>query len=187
MTRRKLAHDWFPEPLPENVVLGERSWLYSSFAFRHYRSLRPVGVRIGRSSGLYNGTFFDLGPQGEVTIGDYCTLVGAIISTDGRVVIGDYSFISHEVVIADSFAALPPRWGERGVLSVAGLRGSVSTGVWIGENAWIGARAILLGGARIGQGSVVGAGSLVDSEIPPYTVVIGNPARAVKRLRPRAQ
>jgi len=42
-----LAHDWFPRALPDNVVIGERSWLYSSFAFLHYRSDQPCGVRIG--------------------------------------------------------------------------------------------------------------------------------------------
>src|SRR5262249_57006823 len=103
-----LPHDWFPEPLPANVVLGERSWLHSSFAFLHYRSRRPCGLRVGHDSGVYIGTQFDLGPAGEVEIGDYCTVAGPIISSNGRVVIGDYTHISFQVVIVDSFAAVPP-------------------------------------------------------------------------------
>ena len=39
---RMLEHDWFPEPLPENVIFGERSWCYSSFAFAHYRLERTI-------------------------------------------------------------------------------------------------------------------------------------------------
>src|SRR5205809_523678 len=79
-----LAHDWFPRALPDNVVIGERSWLYSSFAFLHYRSDQPCGVRIGSDSGLYNGTFFDLGPLGEVEIGE-SAIVGAATVVDFEV------------------------------------------------------------------------------------------------------
>ena len=49
-----------------------------------------------------SGTFFDLGPDGQVEIGDYCTIVGAIFSTNTRVSIGDHCFVSHEVVISDT-------------------------------------------------------------------------------------
>lgn len=165
MSRSTLSHDWFPEALPENIEIGERSWLYSSFAFRHYQSHRPCGVKIGHDSGLYNGTFFDLGPQGEVRVGDFCTVVGAIFSTNGRVTIGDYSFIAHEVVIADASAARP---------------GGVSSGqspqeIIIGDNVWIGAQAVILSGAKIGEGAIIGAAAVVDFEVPAYALVAGNP------------
>ena len=175
-----LNHDWFPRPLPRNVQIGKRSWLYSSFAFLHYRSRRPCGVRIGNDTGIYNGTFFDLGSNGEVIIGNYCTLVGAIICSDKRIVINDYVFIAHEVVLADSFAAIPPdELAERKNSEVRGLATPV-TSILIGGNAWIGARAVLLKGARIGEGAIVGAGAVVDFEVPRYAIVAGNPARIVR-------
>ena len=173
----RLPHDWFPRELPSNVVIGERSWLYSAFAFLHYRSRRLCGVRVGHDTGLYNGTFFDLGPNGEVEIGNYCTLVGVIIASNRRVVIGDYAFIAHEVVIADDPAAQPAA-GE--------AAGAAAPGVLIGENPWIGAQAILLGGARIGEGAIVGAAAVVDGEVPPYAVAAGNPAQVVGWATPRA-
>jgi len=179
---RFLEHDWFPEPLPDNVTIGQRSWLYSTFAFRHYRSRRPVGLRVGSDTGLYNGTFFDLGPAGQVSIGDYCTLVGAIICTNRRIVIADYVFIAHEVVLADTFAAVPPhRQGDASEPEEAA--GEAGASIVVGDNVWIGARAVLLGGARIGEGAVVGAAAVVDFEVPPYTVVAGNPARIVREIR----
>ncbi len=165
-----LEHDWFPRALPENVVIGERSWCYSSFSCLHYRSRRPCGVRIGHDSGIYNGTFFDLGPDGEVEIGNFCTLVGAIISTNSRVLIGDYSFIAHEVVLADSFAARPPE---------ASNGPTVHSTISLGENCWIGARAVLLAGAQVGDGAIVGAAAVVAFEIPSFAIVAGNPARIV--------
>lgn len=169
---RFLSHDWFPAPLPDNVVLGEDTWLYSTFAFCHYRSQRPIGLRVGDNTGLYNGTFFDLGCDGEVAIGNCCTLVGAIISTNRRIEIADYVFIAHEVVLADAAAARP------------GPEEKPYTGpsIRIEENAWIGARAVLLSGAHIGEASIVGAAAVVDFAVPPYTVVAGNPARIVKRI-----
>ncbi|MBD1847736.1 acyltransferase [Cyanobacteria bacterium FACHB-63] len=179
MKERKLEHDWFPEPLPNNVFLGERNWLYSSFAFRHYRSQRSIGVETGHDTGLYNGTFFDLGRNGEVKIGNYCTLVGAIICSDRRIVIEDYVFIAHEVVLADSFAATPPTrtqtWDKAQTLQSP-------LSIVIGENAWIGARAVLLGGACVGEGAIVGACSVVTETVPPYTIVAGNPARIIRTL-----
>ena len=192
-----LAHDWFPRPLPENVTLGEGSWCYSSFAFLHYASRRPRGVRVGKHSGLYHGTFFDLGPEGEVEIGDYCTLVGVIIATNSRIVIADCAFLAHEVVLADSFASAPPaaRVGSRGTeapTSHSALRtphsafaprlltpAATEPGIFLGENCWVGARAVLLSGARLGEGSIVGAAAVVDFAIPPFSVVAGNPARVV--------
>ncbi|HEX3148116.1 MAG TPA: acyltransferase [Gemmataceae bacterium] len=173
---RALEHDWFPRPLPANVVIGERSWIYSSFAFAHCRSRRAVAVRIGNDSGIYHGSFFDLGPLGEVAIGNFCTLVGAVFACNSRITIGDYVFIAHEVTFADSFAAVP------GIGPNDGADGE--TTIVLGENCWIGARAVLLAGAKIGDGAIVGAGTVVDFEVPPYAVVAGNPARIVGSCAP---
>ncbi len=177
MSNSQLAHDWFPRSLPGNVVIGERSWLYSAFAFLHYRSERPCGVRVGSDSGLYNGTFFDLGPLGEVEIGNYCSIVGAIISCNSRVVIKDYAFVAHEVVMADNFAATP----EKGSPAKHAAEELLTT-IVIGENAWIGARAVLLAGCNIGEGAIVGAATVVDFEVPSGAIVAGNPARIVGHI-----
>jgi acetyltransferase-like isoleucine patch superfamily enzyme len=173
-----LEHDWFPRPLPANVELGERSWLHSAYAFLHYRSTRPCGVRIGRDTGIYRNTFFELGPTGEVEIGDFCTVVGAIFATRGRIVIGDYSFLAHEVVLADSCHAVPP---DR-----ADVESALPTPtITIGANAWIGARAILLAGARIGAGAIIGAAAVVAGPVPDYAIVAGCPARVVGHALPK--
>lgn len=53
----------------------------------------------------------------------------------------------------------------------------------IGDDAWIGFNAIILKGVTIGEGAVVGAGAVVTKDVPPYTVVAGNPAGVVKKLQ----
>jgi acetyltransferase-like isoleucine patch superfamily enzyme len=169
-----LPHDWFHRPLPTNVDIEASSWLYSSFAFLHYNSQRDCGVRIGRKTGIYNGTFFDLDVEGEVTIGDYCTVVGAIFCGNVRVSVGDYTFISHEVTIADHFAAVPPEANAR-------CRSFQREEIHIGEGAWIGARAVLLPGARIGKGAIIGAAAVVSIDVPAFATVVGNPPRICVR------
>ena len=50
----------------------------------------------------------------------------------------------------------------------------------IGNDVWIGQNAVILPGVRIGDGAIVGANSVVGSDVPPYTIVAGNPARPLK-------
>ena len=173
-----LPHDWYPAPLPANVRLGEGSWLYSAFAFAHFRSRRPDAVKVGRSSGIYHGCFFELDLAGEVEIGDFSTLVGVIICTSGRVRIGSYCFLAHEVVIADTFAARP---GSGGLLEEAPF-----DSVILGDDVWVGAGAVLLKGASIGDGAVIGAATVVDGRVPAGATVVGNPASMVSRVSDRS-
>ncbi len=50
------------------------------------------------------------------------------------------------------------------------------------DKAWIGMNATILKGISIGEGSVVAAGSIVTRDVPPWTLVAGNPARVIKDL-----
>jgi len=170
-----LSHDWYPRPVPANVVVGARSWVHSAFAFLHCRSQRPVAVSIGHDTGIYIGTMFCLGREASVEIGNFGTLTSVILSTGGRIVIGDHSLISVRVVLADSWAAAGPDVTMHGA--------GENKDIVIGENVWIGANAIVLGGARIGDNAIIGAGAVVDFEVPANAIVAGNPARIVGSLR----
>ncbi|KXS38177.1 MULTISPECIES: DapH/DapD/GlmU-related protein [Halomonas] len=52
--------------------------------------------------------------------------------------------------------------------------------VVIGHDVWIGHGAIVLPGVIIGNGAIVGAGSVVTRDVAAYTIVVGNPARALR-------
>jgi acetyltransferase-like isoleucine patch superfamily enzyme len=54
--------------------------------------------------------------------------------------------------------------------------------VYIGDCVWIGCRAIILKGVSIGKGSIVGAGSVVTKSVPENSLVVGNPAKCVKKV-----
>ncbi|UJO17267.1 Maltose O-acetyltransferase [Fulvia fulva] len=51
----------------------------------------------------------------------------------------------------------------------------------IEEDCWLGGSVIVLPNVTIGKGSTVGAGSVVTKDVPPYSVVVGNPARVIKQ------
>jgi len=57
-------------------------------------------------------------------------------------------------------------------------------GVKIGSDVWIGTNATIMSGVSIGDGAVIGAGAVVTKDVPPYTVVIGVPAKVIKKRFP---
>jgi len=175
-----LEHDWFGRPVPKNVEIGEGSYLDSTYSLLHFHSRRSVGLRIGKRSGVYVETFFNLGPNGMVKIGDHCTLAGPVICTNHRVTIGDYVLISREVIIADRYDARPydPAVSES-------VSGSPPGDIVVGDYAWLGTRAILLAGARLGTGAIAGAGAVIDFDVPDYAIAAGNPARVVGWAKPK--
>jgi maltose O-acetyltransferase len=58
----------------------------------------------------------------------------------------------------------------------------VAKPIVIEENVWLGGGSILLPGVRIGRNAVVGAGAVVSRSVPANTVVVGNPARVIKKI-----
>ncbi|MYZ48641.1 sugar O-acetyltransferase [Propylenella binzhouense] len=54
--------------------------------------------------------------------------------------------------------------------------------VRIGDDVWIGGRAVILPGVSVGARAVIGAGAVVARDVPPDTLVLGSPARVVRRI-----
>ncbi|MBD5160322.1 MAG: CatB-related O-acetyltransferase [Ruminococcus sp.] len=51
----------------------------------------------------------------------------------------------------------------------------------IGNDVWIGQNVTILSGVHIGDGAIIGMNSVVGSDVPPYTIVAGNPARTIRK------
>jgi acetyltransferase-like isoleucine patch superfamily enzyme len=186
---RSLSWDWYPGAIPDNALVDETAYLETTFSFHLYRSALPVGLRVGRGASTYLGTMFDVGPKGRVSIGDYTLVHGARIVCDEEVSIGDYVLISWNVVLMDSYR-FPldegARRAELEALSGRTPRVPESHGaprpVRVERNAWLGFDSCILPGVTIGEGSIVGARSVVVADVPPFTVVAGNPAQPIRRL-----
>ena len=50
----------------------------------------------------------------------------------------------------------------------------------IGNDVWVGSNAVILKGVSIGDGVIIGASAVVTKRVPPYAIVVGNPARVIK-------
>ncbi len=148
---------------------------------------RSGRLRIGSGSIVRCRIDFD-SPRGEVLIGDRCYLGASQLVCHTGIRIGDDVIMSWGVTVVDHDShAL--RWAEREHDVADWMRGvkrwnSVTVcPVRIGNKTWIGFGASILKGVTVGEGAVVGAKAVVTRDVPPYTVVAGNPARVVRRLK----
>jgi len=187
---RTLPWDWHRGTIPANVDVDRTAYIETTFSFHFYRSRLPGGIRYGRGASTYLGTMFDVGPKGRVKLGDYALVHGARIICDDEISIGDYALISWNVVLMDTYRLpLNPesRRKQLELLSTRPLRiaaAKVSARpIRIERNVWIGFDACILPGVTVGEGAIVGARSVVTENVPPYTVVAGNPARIIRRLK----
>ncbi|MEU5791082.1 CatB-related O-acetyltransferase [Micromonospora purpureochromogenes] len=70
-------------------------------------------------------------------------------------------------------------WAERTLDIVTGMPSRGDTVV--GNDVWFGYGATVLPGVRIGDGAIIAAGAVVSADVPPYTIVGGNPARPIRQ------
>lgn len=121
------------------------------------------GVKIGQDS--FVGPFVEI--QRDVTIGRNTRISSHTFVCSG-VTIGDEVFIAHGVMFTnDLFKSDHYKTWEL-----------YSTEV--GNNVRIGSNATILP-VRIGEGAIIGAGAVVTKDVEPYTVVVGNPAKPLKK------
>ncbi|MDF3886548.1 CatB-related O-acetyltransferase [Cupriavidus basilensis] len=134
------------------------------------------------------GTLQSDDPRVVVGLGTYGKPKLMLWSEGERIEIGNFCSIADDVTIfgggehrMDWVSTYPMRiaFGEAG----AGTDGHPANKgpTRIGHDVWLGYRAIVLSGVSIGSGSVVGAGAVVANNVPPYSVVAGNPARIIRR------
>jgi acetyltransferase-like isoleucine patch superfamily enzyme len=132
------------------------------------------GCSIGDESRI--GTFVEI--QKNASIGQRCKIQSHTFICEG-VTIEDEVFVGHNVnFINDKY----PRATAQG----GGLQTEADWTVLpthVGRGASIGTGAIILGGVTIGEGSIIGAGAVVTHDVPPHSVVAGNPARVLRSLQ----
>ena len=133
---------------------------------------------------------FDVGRAGRVSLGRCCLVTAAVFYCDRLIELGDYCLVSWNVVLMDSYRVpLDPRQRRAVLDGVPGRTprrlpddAAAARPVRVGNNVWIGFDSVVLPGVTIGDGSIVGCRSVVADDVPPYTLVGGNPARVIRRL-----
>jgi len=97
---------------------------------------------------------------------------GCRFQDQGKIIIGDESLIGHNVVFATINHDYDP--SNRGTMYLKPIE--------LKKRTWIGANATILPGVTVGENSVVAAGAVVTKDVPPNTIVGGNPAKFIKNL-----
>ena len=144
---------------------------------RIYAFVNLYGCEIGDESRV--GAFVEI--QRGVSIGNRCKIQSHTFICEG-VVIEDEVFVGHNVnFINDKF---PRATNADGSLKTDADWSPQTTHVC--RRASIGTGSVILGGITVGEGAIVGAGSVVTKDIPPNTIVAGNPARVVRTNAPAA-
>jgi acetyltransferase-like isoleucine patch superfamily enzyme len=105
------------------------------------------------------------------------TLVGI-----GNVLIGPLR-IGNDVIIAQNVVFSGLNHGYLDVQRPIKDQPCTTAEIVVEDEVWIGANAVITAGVRIGRHAVVAGGSVVTKDVPPYTVVGGNPARPLKQYK----
>jgi len=142
------------------------------YAWRRF-ALRLFGARIGRDVLIRPGVRVTY--PWKLVIGDNCWVGDdAIIYNIDDIEIGDHAVVSQEAYLCAG--THDPREISFPIFAAP---------VVIESECWIAARAFVGPGVRISHGAVVGACSVVQSDVPPATIVAGFPARAIQKRRTR--
>ena len=149
----------------QDVKLGKGVKL---FAF-----VNLYGCEIGDYTKV--GTFVEV--QKGAKIGANCKISSHTFICEG-VTIEDDVFIGHGVIFINDL--YPRATGAEGALQTEEDWTCISTTVRKGAS--IGSGSTILAGITIGENAMVGAGSVVTHDVPPETVVAGNPARVLRRV-----
>jgi acetyltransferase-like isoleucine patch superfamily enzyme len=143
--------------LIDDCVIGEGT------VIRDYVNL--YGCKIGRDCKI--AAYVEI--QRGVKIGDRCKVEAYAFIPSG-VTIEDEVFIGPHAVFTNDLH--PKAVGEWEI-----------TPTLVKKGASIGAGAVIVCGVTIGEGAMVGAGAVVTKDVPPGVLIVGNPAKVVKRIK----
>lgn len=144
----------------EGAVIGPRTRVW---AFVH---ILP-GARIGAECNICDHVFI----ENDVIVGDRVTIKSGVQLWDG-LRLEDDVFVGPNATFTNDRFPRSKQW------PAAFPQTRVMRGASIGANATI------LPGVTIGEKAMVGAGAVVVEDVPPLTVVVGNPARPIRKLEP---
>jgi acetyltransferase-like isoleucine patch superfamily enzyme len=145
-----------PQAIVETRDIGPDTRVW---AFAHVMA----EARVGAECNVCDHTYIDNG----VVVGDRVTIKSGVYLWEGMVVEDDVFLGPQATFTNDRFPRSRQPWTCEAIV--------------IKQGATVGAGAVVLPGITIGESAMVGAGAVVTKDVEPSTVVVGNPARVVRR------
>jgi len=167
-----------------NVNIHETARVNTCFKIKlRYRG----ALRIGKGS-VFDGIIYTEHPEAHIHIGENCYIGKACFVSSIGIDVGNDVHISWGVWIYDHNSH-PLSWKYRSKDVFNHYWGLPKDWehvkrepITICDKAWIGFNSIILKGVTIGEGAIVGAGSVVTSDVLPWTIVAGNPAKLIREI-----
>lgn len=136
--------------------------------------LSPDWLEVGKYT--YYGRDMSLGvwtPGERIIIGKYCSIADEVVILTGG---------EHRTDLASTYPLdMAAAWmGGNSEWLYSTRTYQTTRNTTIGNDVWIGLGAMILGGVSLGSGAVVASGSVVFSDVPPYAIVAGNPAKVLR-------
>jgi acetyltransferase-like isoleucine patch superfamily enzyme len=142
------------------------------------QALRDGRLEIGEHAVLEPHVWLEAPAPARITIGTGTSLnIATMVAAVELVEIGDHCMFANGCFVTDADHRFddpvrPVPW-----------QGFTSKGpVRIGDNVWCGTHVVVTSGVTIGERSVIGANSVVTTDIPPFSVAAGAPARVVRTI-----
>ncbi len=172
---------------PKPYQLAPEARLYKTARIINHLG-SPEAIQIGAFSHI-RGELLTFGHGGKIQIGDYCYVGEATrVWSAVQIWIGNRVLISHNVNIFDSDThPIHPQARHQQFKQMI-TQGHPRTldlrerPVLIHDDVLIGCQAIVLAGVTIGEAAIVAAGAVVTHDVPPWTIVAGNPARIIREI-----
>ncbi len=170
-------------------IKARPQWWIRAFQFAY--------LRRGKGSVIYRSVRRDLVPFQQFSLGrnsvveDFSCLNNAV----GEILIGDHSrvglgntiigpvHIGNHVHLAQNITVSGLNHSYKDISQYIHQQPVSKNLILIEENVWIGSNSIIVAGVTIHSHTVVAAGSVVTKNVPPYSVVAGNPAKVIKQYQ----
>lgn len=175
--------------MPKNQA---RPRLWVKWFLNPFKHKKGKHARICRNSRIDVMPFNNFVLGDNSTIEDFCTINNGV----GDVLIGNRSrigmsnvligpvTIGNDVILAQNIVMSGLNHGYEDISIPIHKQPVTKKRITLEDEAWIGANVVVVAGVTIGKHSVVAAGSVVTKDVPPYSVVVGNPAKVIKKFNP---